>query len=345
MSTGSKYSLFPIESETGKLSERYFVLQETQLWIASEINMAKDHEEYPSLPPRYQEIYADLLAFFAPGDGLVSENVTRFVNECINFSDTSFFTVQNYIENVHARAYGAAIVNVIPDQKTIDSIIESVDVVSAVKGKSDYLKKYIESDIHPTLRFLAAACTEGIFFVSLFAIIFYMKSKNRMNDFIFLNEQVAKDEKLHRDYYCERVKLNESLKSFDMMIDGTKTTYVPLNHKELVTASYLVREAVDVEINHLSYILRKPLDSEEEDRVAGLNIDNLGGYVKSLANEIMYLAGLETLYENLDFEVPWMKAMATSTKTNFYEELVGNYRVATQDGEEIDLDNLEDADF
>lgn len=324
---GEKYSLLPIQSSLGKITHEFFTTQQKQLWVAHEIELTEDRNQFPTLPKRYQELYMDLLSFFSPGDGLVCENVSRFIKDAKTFEEAIFFVIQQYIEVIHAESYGMAITSVIKDPKEVKRIVDEVDNNDAVKAKADFLKKYIESDISEPLRFLAAACTEGIFFVTLFAIIFYFRSKNMMNGFIFLNEQVAKDETLHRDYYCMRVE-RESL-----------------TDEEREIARNIVIEAVEVEIKHLSYILRIPVDSVSEDNMAGLTIDNLSLYAKSLGNEILIRSGLQHVWSDLKFDVPWLKNMGMSRKTNFYEGKVGSYRNGGERGVDVDLSNVGDVDF
>lgn len=305
-----------------------YLKQQSQLWPAHEINLSSDRTQFPNLSPRLQQLYMDLLAFFAPGDGLVCRNVLRFMSECNSFAESAFFSAQIYIEVVHAEAYGLAITSVLKDKEREQKVFEAVEKCPAVKNKADYLLKYIESDLPKGERFLAAACSEGIFFVTLFAIIFYFRSKNKMNGFVLLNEQVAKDETLHRDFYCQAIKA--VLRS---SISDQK-------------ALEIVREAVEVEIKHIEYILREPIEGEVEDELLKLTVENLSNYARSLGNEILRLSGFDLVaYSKVDYSLPWMRDIGMSRKTNFYEDKVVSYRNTVRDDEECDLVNLEENDF
>ena len=330
---GSKYSMFPLTTAIEKTSYDYYIQQQQLLWTANEIDLSEDRVQYGKISDRYKELYADLLAFFSPGDGLVCENVNRFIEESDNFGEKSFFIIQSYIELVHAESYGMAITSVIKNPQLVQQVVNEVDNNEAVKLKALYLKKYIESDSSKKKRFLAAACTEGIFFVTLFAIIFYFRNKNIMTGFVFLNEQVSKDETLHRDYYCQRVRMSEDVDT-----------------KEDIEEMYdIVREAVEVEIAHLEYILRKPIDSVAEDKIAGITIENLTEYAKSLGNEILRLSGYTVpLYKDVKNDVvPWLIDIGMNSKTNFYEGKVASYRNTPKETEDdnVDFDDMEDEDF
>lgn len=319
--------MFPITTPKQEQIYKFYEIQQKQLWLAKEIHFKDDREKFDSLLPRYKQLYCDLLAFFSPGDGLVNANVRRFAEEADDFTSSSFYDVQMYIERVHSEAYGLAIVGVIKDEKLRNEVYNAVDVIESVNSKALYIKRYIE-DKNCTLseRYIASACTEGIFFVTLFSIIFYMRSKNIMNGFIFLNEQVAKDETLHRDFYCYMAS-----QCGEDKISTAK-------------AHQIIDDAVEIEMEHLRHILRDPIDSEDMDRISGLTIKNLELYAKGLGNDILMMSGYDPLYDVNDVTLPWMNDMAIGRKTNFYEGEVGNYR-KTEAAGNFDINKVETMHF
>ncbi|CAH6418801.1 Ribonucleoside-diphosphate reductase small subunit [uncultured virus] len=303
------YSMFPI---TDEIAWHYYCSQETQMWSAKEIDYPRDKKQFPLLKPRYQELYYDLLGFFAPGDGLVSTNVLRFIGECKTYSEMMFLVAQLFIEAVHSEAYGMSITAIIPDEKMQQRVFRMVDELPCVQAKAAYMKKYINSAKSESHRDIAAACTERIFFVTLFAIIFAMRkktapdgSKGILPGFIFLNEQVAKDETLHGDFYCDRAR-RRGLPPREEIME-------------------IIGEAVKVEIEHMKYILRTPIDSAEEDAAAGITIEALSAYAARLGDQVLVLLGTSTHY-NVDVELEWMGDISLSKKTNFYEGKVGSYK-------------------
>jgi len=323
---GEKYSLFPIQSEIGKVTYDFYQTQQKQLWSTVELKFADDAREYQKLPRRLQQLYKEILVFFSPGDGLICENVARFIRDAKDFEHSSFFIIQQYIEVVHAESYGLAITSVLNDDKQIKDVISEVESCDAVKAKAKFLKKYIECDLSLPLRYLAAACTEGIFFVTLFALVFYFRDRNLMPTFVFLNEQVSKDETLHKDYYCKMVSM------IGLTEDETKIAYD------------IVDEALNVELEHLKYLLRDPIDDVETDRLTGVDYESIASYSRGLANDVLTRSGLSTRYE-AGAPPPYMKSLSLENKTNFYEGEVGNYRNGGLEGEAINLENPEDSEF
>jgi len=301
-SLSKAYTMFPI---TDPLAWKFYCQQVAQMWNANEVKFADDRRQFASLSPRYRELVGDLLGFFAPGDGLVSMQVLRYIKECTTYAQMMFLIAQLFIEAVHSEGYGMAIVSLFEDPVEQKAIFDSVDELPCVKAKAAFILKYNNSDLSAGLRYIAGAASEGVFFVGLFAIIFALRTKGIMKAFVFLNEQVSKDETLHRDFNAAQARV----------LGG-------FTYEEAVA---VLTEAVDIEVAHLSYILRHPLDTAEADAAMGLTIDNLTLFVKGLADQILVLAGLPTHFK-VSMELPWMRDLALGKKTNFYEGTVADYK-------------------
>ena len=303
------YSLFPIPPED-QVDWEYFQAQQVQNWLGSELDMSKDKKEYAILDRRTQMLYKDLLGFFLPGDGIISQSCIRFLLDAKTFCSQAFLIAQLHIEVVHAESYGLAVTAIIPDQKEQKEVMDMVDNLECVKAKARFIKELVDSDAPLNERLLTSACCEGIFFVTLFAIIFYMRTKGVMKTFIFLNKQVAADETLHRDYFMAKCK-SVGAPSRERCLD-------------------IITRAVDIEIEHLKYILREPVDSIERDSIAGLTIENLSNYARGLADQILLGTGHSPHY-NVKVELPWMAEQMCSKRANFYEVQAGNYKKISKD--------------
>ena len=68
-----------------------------------------------------------------------------------------------------------------------------------MRDKTLWLEKNMESDKSKSHRLLVFACGEGIFFTSSFLFIFYFRSLGILQNITFANEQISKDEAMHRD--------------------------------------------------------------------------------------------------------------------------------------------------
>jgi ribonucleotide reductase beta subunit family protein with ferritin-like domain len=302
----STYTMFPLKDD---VSWQFYCTQECSLWSAKELDFVKDKEDFATLSPRYKELLYDIFGFFVPGDGMVSKAILRYLNDSETYEEQMFFIIQLFDELVHAESYGMTIISIIPDQETQQMIFGMMDDLPCIKAKGDYIEKYIESDLSKGLRFVAGAVAEGIFFVTLFAIIYYFRSKGKMKNFIFMNEQISKDETLHRDYNCLKAKQYLQPEEFDRALQ-------------------MVKEGVEIELGNLQYILRTPVESAEADAIAGLTVENLSDYARMLADQVLVLIGLQAFYK-VNVSIPFLGDISLGRKTNFYDGLVGSYKKFT----------------
>lgn len=297
-------SLFPItDDKIWDLKER----QDQMMWMAFELKeeLRKDREQYTSgnIPERFREIFELIMGFFVYADALISENINRFQLECLDPVEGAFYITQNKIELVHQEAYNLMVDEIIGDPERAVQIRNMIHTIKCVENKSDYIQKYIVSTNSKALRYLAAACMEGIFFMGLFAIIFYFRSRNYMPGFVLGNEWIRRDESIHRDFFIEMASRH-------------------LKSEESEEALELVREAVNVEVEFIRYLLQQPVISPEIDAIDKITKSDLEIYVKMLADQILDSVGLPMIY-NCEIELKYVEN--TSVKPNFYERKVSQY--------------------
>jgi len=299
-----KYSMFPITPDNE--SDWYFYnLQETNFWTAKELDFKLDKQQFEKLTKRYQVLYKDLLGFFVTGDGLITVQLCRYLKEADNYSQMMYLIMQIAIEVVHAESYSMFNVSIISDPKEQEEIFTSIDTLPCVRNKAEFITKYNNSDYCRGFRYFVGAISEGIFFVSLFTVVFYLRSKNIFPTFVHANKLISTDETIHRDYNCVKAKELKGF-TFDQAIK-------------------VLEEAIQIEMDHLRYILREPVDSVEADLAAGLTIDNLEKFVKGLADQILIFSGFPSYY-NVSVELSWMADLALSRKNNFYESRGATYK-------------------
>ena len=300
----SRYSLFPIRD---RLAFEFYKKHESIMWSASELHYDVDAKEYPTLPKRYQTIYKQFLAFFAPGDGVITLQAVKFLEDAIRREapeEECFLLTQLHAEQIHAETYGLAIANVVPESEW-DEVFNAIDNLPCVAAKAEFIEKYMYSeDASIGLRYLAGAFAEGTFFTALFALVFFFRRKNNFKTFCSANALIMRDETLHRDYNAAMAKRHGGFSE--------------------ERAHALAREAVEIEIDHLKFILSEPIDSIEADRASGLTIEAVTDYVKTLADQVLVLSGVSPCF-NVNAMLPWMMDIGLPGKENFYETLVTKY--------------------
>jgi ribonucleotide reductase beta subunit family protein with ferritin-like domain len=302
-SSFQRYSLFPIQDES---AFEFYKKQEAAIWSANEMEFTRDKNDYDRLEPRLKRLVDMILGFFAPADGLVSQNIAfRFLLECDTFEEMASFITQFFIELVHSENYGMQIMSCVPDEVEQKKIFEMCEELPCVKQKVEWMNKYLFSDEPRLIRLAAFAAAEGVFFSVLFAIIFWFRSKGILQNFIFMNEQISKDEGMHRDYGCYLFR-KELSKGGD---------YVPEGWKDKVTQ--LLDEALEVELEFLKVLVPEPIDD--------LNFEDLSDYAKVVTDHLRYSLGLPLKY-NVKNKLTWMNDISLSQKGNFYEVRIGSYK-------------------
>lgn len=328
------FSKYLLHTERDPVSWEFYKRQEACDWSSEEFRFSKDRDDYSESSKRIQELLKDIFGFFLVGDGLISEDIVVLIQEAIeekNWPKVMFLSMQLKIENTHAETYSKAALTIVPREEH-QEMFDMCENLPCVKNKAEWIKRVIESQESKALRNVGCAVGEGVFFVGLFSIIFYFKRLNKFKDFIESNEQISKDESIHRDE-----KASEAKRS--------------LKPEEKERALEIIKSAVDLEKEHTRYLLREAIISEEADKEAGMTIENLEGYIEMLGDQVAVLCGLDIIYET-KVNLPWMEDINLSQKTNFYERnVVGSYRkfnpetAISGDGGEVSYDNPEEEDF
>lgn len=294
------YSLFPVKDEE---SFAFYKKSESMVWSANEMDFIRDKKDYEQLEPRLKRLVDMILGFFAPGDGLIVQNlVFRFLLECETFEEQATFIVQLFMELVHAETYGMTIMAFHPKEEDQKRIFDSCEKLPCVKAKADWMNKYMYADIPKSMRYLAFSACEGIFFSVLFSIIFWFRSKGILQNFIFSNEQISKDEGLHRDFGA-----------FLFRRQIEKHPYEGWEKQ----AEQILDEALEIELQFLKELVPEPIND--------LSFDSLSDYAKVVADSLRTQLGLPQKYK-IKNTLTWMNDISLTQKSNFYENRVGSYK-------------------
>ena len=316
----------------------FYKRQEACDWSAEEFEFSKEKEEYASSPPNIKKLFKGIAGFFLVGDGLISEDIVVFISQAIkekNWPKVYYLSMQLKVENTHGELYSKAVLTIVPKEEH-QEIFDMCQDLECINKKVCWIKTFIDSAESEALRNVACAVGEGVHFVSLFAIIFYLRKLGMFKNFIEANEQISKDESLHRDH-----KAMEARRS--------------LKKEEHERAHEIIKEGVEIEKLHARHLLSEPILGEQADKDAGLSIEELDKYIEMLADQICDLCGLKLIYKS-KANLPWMLDINLSQKSNFYErDVVGSYRKfnpsemnssdKNKDNDDVIFNNPENEDF
>merc|ERR1719315_532424 len=258
-------------------------------------------DDWKKLKEGEQYFIKHVLAFFAASDGIVNENlVDRFMSEVQATEARSFYGFQIMMENIHSEMYAKLIENLIHDTKEKMALFNAIETMPAVAKKAEWALKWIGSDAPYSVRVVAFAAVEGIFFSGSFAAIFWLKKRGLMPGLTFSNELISRDEGLHTDFACLMFKhlVNKPSKARIMEI---------------------VCDAVEIECEFLTEAL--PV------RLIGINNDLMKQYIKFVADRLLLELGCDKFYRETN-PFDFMENISLEGKTNFFEKKVGEYQKA-----------------
>ena len=297
--------------------------QVAQFWTMEEIDLSKDLADWNDrLSAHERDFFKCILAFFAPSDGIVGENlVTRFYDAVVYTEARYFYAFQAAMENIHAEVYSQLIKTLIPNEEEQQAIFSSFMTTPGIMEKTRWAKQWLERDnLTFVERLVAFAVVEGLLFSGSFASIFWLKKRGLMQGLTFSNELISRDEGLHCDFAC---------------LLYTKHIVHKLPNNIVYN---IVREAVHAESVFFSHAL-------QDGPVGELSQRSMMQYVRFCADRLLLALEVPPLYSATN-PFDFMHMISLDGRTNFFERRVGEYRqsrVLTQrDG---DTDNANDNHF
>lgn len=290
-----RYSLFPITHND--LWKKYKDA-ESQTWVAEEIDLSSDR--FDALKDNEKLYLKNILAFFAISDGLVIDNLaTNFLNEVDILEAQYFYGHQTFIEQVHANAYSLLIETYIKDLTERENLFNSMETNIAVQKKTEWSENWIN---HPSFshRLVAFACVEGLSFASVFAGVFWFRSRNKMSGLSNMNELILRDETNHYEF---AVNLYKNYLKDDLKIPKSEL-------RNIILSCYEVE--------------KKFVEESMPDGLSGLTKESMIQYIKYIAD--ILLNDFDCVVEfNVTNPIEYMARIGLSSKNNFFEQRTGQY--------------------
>lgn len=295
-----RYVLFPIKYQN--IYDMYKRAEST-FWIANEIDMTKDGNDWDKLSDNEQTFIKNIIGFFAGSDGIIMENLAvRFLNEIEIPEARSFYSYQIFNESIHSETYSLLINTYVKDQDERMKIFHSIQYIPCVEKKAKWAQKWIENkDINFATRLLAFSIVEGVFFSGSFCAIYWIKARGLMPGLTFSNELISKDEGLHCEFACLLYSMINNKLPFEIV-------------KEIF------EEAVEIEKEFITDSIPCAM--------IGMNATLMKQYIEYVADRLLIQLGYKKIWmkENpFDF----MELISLRPKANFFEVKVGEYTKST----------------
>jgi len=295
-------------------------------WIADEIPMAKDAQQFALLDPEEQRTFKINIGLLAVLDSMQ----TMFVGDVKHyFTDSSLEAIAAIIgqqEVVHNQSYSYVLSSIVTEQEQREIfeywkhdpvLLERNTFISAIYQR-------FRDEPSPQTFFealVADLILEGIFFYSTFAFFYNLARDQKMMGTSQMISYIQRDENQHCYFFAEVFK--------QLLVDFPELD-TPANREYVYTT---IDRAVELETNWARYTLAN---------VRGIDLGELSDYIRYIANRRLTMMGLPKLYEGVDVNcMPWIKPFSdealNATKTDFFEGKSRNYGKVSDDNGFDDL--------
>jgi ribonucleoside-diphosphate reductase beta chain len=290
-------------------------------WTVDEVDFASDVDDIrKKLGPKERHLIERLVAFFATGDSIVSNNLVLNLYKHINAPEARMYlSRQLYEEALHVQFYLTLLDTYIPDHDSRAKAFAAIDNIPSIRKKGEFCFKWIDSiqDVNrietraQRRQFLMnlitfAAAVEGLFFFAAFAYVYYLRSRGLLHGLATGTNWVFRDESCHMQFAFEVV--NQVREQEPDLFDADMQNDV----------LQMLQEAVDAETQFAEDLLGEGL--------AGLSIGHVRGYLEYVADQRLQQLGMPKHWGTKN-PLSFMELQDVQELTNFFERRVASYQV------------------
>ena len=293
-------------------------------WTVEEVDFSLDINDLRhKFGPAERHLIERLVAFFATGDSIVSNNLVLNLYQHINAPEARMYlSRQLYEEALHVQFYLTLLDTYLPDPTERARAFDAVKNIPSIRAKAAFCFKWIDS-IQGLQRietrgqrrqFLLnlicfACCIEGLFFFAAFAYVYYLRSRGLLHGLASGTNWVFRDESCHMAFAFEVIDTvrKEEPSLFD---DGLQREVVQM-----------LTEAVDCEMQFAADTL--------SGGVVGLSIKDMRQYLEYCADQRLGQLGMPRHF-GASNPFGFMDLQDVQEVTNFFERRVSAYQVGVQ---------------
>jgi ribonucleoside-diphosphate reductase beta chain len=293
-------------------------------WTVEEIDFSDDLVDLDRrlLPPE-KHLISRLVAFFATGDSIVSNNLVLNLYKHLNAPEARLYlSRQLYEEALHVQFYLTLLDSYIPDLDERTAAFAAIENIPSIRMKAEFCFKWIDS-VHQLDRletreqrkaFLLnlicfATCIEGLFFFAAFAYVYFLRSKGLLNGLAAGTNWVFRDESMHMNFALT-------------VVDQVRSEEPDLFDADLAERiNVMVEEAVECETQFAQDILAQG--------VPGMSTADTRTYLEFVADQRLLQLGLPKRYGSKN-PFGFMELQDVQELTNFFERKVAAYQIGVE---------------
>lgn len=300
-------------------------------WTVEEVDLSSDVPDLMKLTDSEAHLIKRLVAFFATGDTIVSNNLVLNLYQHINAPEARMYlSRQLYEEALHVQFYLTLLDTYLEDPKERADAFKAIENIPSIKQKGDFCFKWIDSinDLksletkEQKKSFLLnlicfAACIEGLFFFAAFAYVYFLRSKGLLHGLATGTNWVFRDESCHMNFAFS-------------VIDTVRREGPDLFDKDLnIQVIKMINEAVECEMTFAEDVLSLG--------VLGLSMKDMRQYLQFIADQRLQSLGITPIFNSTN-PFQFMELQDVQELTNFFERRVAAYQVGIEGNVEFNQD-------
>jgi ribonucleoside-diphosphate reductase beta chain len=289
-------------------------------WTVEEVDLHSDLADLRRLSPAERHLVSRLVAFFATGDTIVSNNLVLNLYQHINSPEGRLYlSRQLFEEAVHVQFYLTLLDTYVPDDAERSAAFAAVENIPSIRRKAGFCFRWIDSvfelrelrtavDRRTFLLNLIcfAACIEGLFFYGAFAYVYFLRSRGLLNGLASGTNWVFRDESMHMAF------------AFDV-VATVRAEEPELFDAELTSrVRDMIAEAVECEVQFAEDLLGQG--------VSGMSPAAMRQYLQHVADRRLAQLGIEPRYGSAN-PFAFMDLQDVQELSNFFERRVSAYQV------------------
>ncbi|MFD7640211.1 ribonucleotide-diphosphate reductase subunit beta [Kitasatospora sp. NPDC059795] len=300
-------------------------------WTVEEVDLHSDVADLAKLSEGERHMIGRLVAFFATGDSIVSNNVVLSLYKHINSPEARLYlSRQLFEEAVHVQFYLTLLDTYLPDPEDRNAAFAAVENIPSIAQKAQFCFKYMNAVDHidslqskeDRRAFLLnlicfAACVEGLFFYGAFAYVYWFRSRGLLHGLATGTNWVFRDESMHMDFAFS-------------VVDTVREEEPDLfDDKMAQQVTEMLEEAVEAELQFAQDLCG--------DGLPGMNTESMRQYLEAVADQRLARLGLPIRYGSTN-PFGFMELQNVQELTNFFERRVSAYQVAVEGSVSFDDD-------
>lgn len=293
-------------------------------WTVEEIDFQIDLAHLRErMTPAERRLIERLVAFFATGDSIVSNNLVISLYRHINAPEARMYlSRQLFEEALHIQFYLTLLDNYVPDPARRAQAFAAVENIPSIRRKAQFCQRWIDEVFalervatpQDKRRFLLnltcfASCIEGLFFFGAFAYVYFLRSRGLLPGLAAGTNWVFRDESAHM--------------AFAFAVIATVRREEPhlFDQQWAAQVRAMIEEAVECESEFADDVL--------SGGVVGLARCEMRQYLEYVADQRLAALDLPIRYGAAN-PFPFMELQDVQELTNFFERRVSAYQVAVQ---------------